>query len=138
MREPAWSLSCETILYLPICYFQEEMLNCWCCYASPRLTVTSPSLYSVSGSELALARFRGAQPRDGCHPLLRKWRLPVFAPDLPPPMSDLALSQNQRDSIWYFFYVYLKLSTCWSMSLSVCHMSTTSVIFIWSVILIIL
>lgn len=41
-------------------------------------------------------------------------------------------------SILYFFYVYLELSTCWSMSLSVCHVSTTSVIFIWSVILIIL
>lgn len=73
------------------------MPNCWCCYVSPQLIVTSQSLYSVSGSELVLARFRGVQPREDCHPPLRKWSPPVFAQDLPPPMSDLALSQNQRD-----------------------------------------
>lgn len=97
----------EQFYICPCVIFQVEMLNCWCCYVSHQLTVTSPSLYSVSGSELALARFRGAQPRDDCRPLLRKWRLPVFAPDLPPPMSDLALSQNQRDLTYIQFDIFI-------------------------------
>lgn len=142
LLEPAWRLSCETILYLPICYFSggdAKLLVLLC--VSPAHRYITESLQCLGFGTRARQVQRGPTKRrlpssaekvetSSVRPRSASTNVgPSFIPK--PTWSDV-------HSILYFFYVYLELSTCWSMSLSVCHVSTTSVIFIWSVILIIL